>query len=387
MRKTGLVFLGRSAIGLGVTTIRQKQFITDAKHFKLRILLPETNHKRELERSSAQPFFFSQNRVTMSNWRFRPSILYLEGYKDANLFRQTFLEYYQRDNERATEEADPAIPPRSAKFRTLQWNLNGWAGDSGRLHALTHSKQIISTILQADADFIILNEYHWGDYGRAHAELEAALQRQGYHTKICGNVFCPTFVATRWSTSHKTEWVLSRERSALVLQVVNEQGESLTVIGTHLDHRDGEQRHREMSTLLQELFCRQRNRNPQEENDSCNSNDVLAGTRIILAGDLNQQRQKDYSEQEWNGAIAPNMMRRKTCFDDGVDKLLQSEGFMCAWDTKPTNTNWTTEHPPSTHWSGTIVDYSYGRNVAANSIYISPAKWSDHRMTLVDWTW
>lgn len=323
----------------------------------------------------------------MSNWTFRPSILSLENYKDATLRGETFLEYYQRDNERATKEADPEIPPRSAKFRTLQWNLNGWAGDCGLLDAHTHSKQIISTILQADADCIILNEYHWYDRERAHHELETALQRQGFNTIMCGTVYCPTFIATRWSTSHTTEWVLSRERSALVLQVMNDQGESLTVIGTHLDHQDGAQRYTEMRNLLQELFRTQRNRNPQEENDHCNSNDVLPGTRIILSGDLNQQRQKDYSEQEWNGAIAPNMQRRAACLDDGVDKILQSEGFVCAWDTKPTTTNWTTEHPPSTHWSGTVVDYSYGRNVEANSIYISPAMWSDHRMTVVDWTW
>ena len=321
------------------------------------------------------------------NWTFRPSILSLESFKDASLFRETFLKYYQRDNERAIEQANPEIPPRSAKFRTLQWNLNAWAGDSGTLNPLTHYKQIIATILQADADFIILNEYHLSGYDRTHVELETALERLGYDTKMCGTVFCPTFVATRWSTSYKTEWVLSGDRSALVLNVVNDQGESVTVIGTHLNHLFGDQRYKEMSNLIQQLCCTQRNRNLQEENDTCNSEDVMAGTRIILAGDLNQQRQRDYSEEEWNGAIVHNMERRKTCFDDGVDKLLQSKGFVCAWDTKPSTTNWTTEHPPSTHWSGTIVDYSYGRNVEANSIYISPTKWSDHRMTVVDWTW
>lgn len=356
-------------------------------HCNLRSLVLGTNHTRELLNNHRPNLFtFIIVVATMSNWSFRPSILTLDDYKEAKLFRETFLEYYQLDNERATAETGPEIPPRSSKFRTLQWNLNGWAGDRGMLNALTHSKEIISTILQADADCIILNEYHWGDHGRAHSELETKLRRKGCRTRMCGTVYCPTFVATRWSTSHKTEWVLSRERSALVLQVVNNQGESVTVIGTHLDHRDGEQRHKEMCNLLQELLCPQRNRNPQEEIDNGNPKDVLTGTRIILSGDFNQQRQKDYSEQEWNGAIAPNMKRRKTCFDDGVDKLLQSEGFVCAWDTKPTSTNWTTEHPPSTHWSGTIVDYSYGRNVEANSIYISPAGYSDHRMTVVDWT-
>ena len=50
------------------------------------------------------------------------------------------------------------------------------------------------------------------------------------------------------------------------------------------------------------------------------------------------------------------------------------------------NVNWDTAYPPATHWSGTIVDYSYGLN---NHHYVSigPDNWSDHRLTVVDWTW
>ena len=41
--------------------------------------------------------------------------------------------------------------------------------------------------------------------------------------------------------------------------------------------------------------------------------------------------------------------------------------------------------PPATHWTGTIVDYAYGRNLTAEGVYISPAYWSDHRMIVTDW--
>jgi hypothetical protein len=183
------------------------------------------------------------------------------------------------------------------------------------------------------------------------------------------------------------------------MRLMDDQGDFLTVIGTHLDHRYGRLRHKEMKQLLHELFCgqRQHNANPQEEQgaDDCCSNyynddsilDVGVDTRIILAGDLNQQRQMDYPREEWESVIAPNMKYREVCLDDGVDSLLQAEGFSCAWDknaaaaaagqdkaSSPTTIkNWTTEHPPSTHWS--------------NAVFISPAGWSDHRMTVVDWTW
>jgi len=334
----------------------------------------------------------------MTSWTFRPSVLSLPSYRDANLPRETFLEYYQSDNDRAVQSDGEAtstqpIPPRSAKFRTLQWNLNGWTGDSGTLNALTYYKQITATILQADPDCIILNEYHWNDSGRTHAQFETTLRGLGYTTQICGTVYCPTFVATRRRASNTTELLLSEERSALVLRLEDNEGDFITVIGTHLDFRDGQQRRKEMQTLLSELVCQQQvSGNPQENYDehcSESSNDFLIqeNTKVILAGDLNQQRQCDYAPEEWDSAIAPNMVKRNTCFDDGVDKLLQNEGFRCAWDTSPAKTNWTTVHPPSTHWSGTIVDYSYGRNLRANAVFISPAGWSDHRMTVVDWDW
>lgn len=332
----------------------------------------------------------------MATWTRRPSVLSLENYKDAKLSRESFLEHYQEDNRLAAASASPgsqasAVPPRSSRFRTLQWNLNGWASDNGTLNSLTYSKQITATILQADADCIILNEYHWNDSSRAHEELEKKLLGLGYTTQMCGTVFCPTFLATRWHSSHKAELILSKERSAMVMRLMDDQGEFVTVIGTHLDHRDGQLRHKEMQKLLQDLFCQQRHGNPQEEQGADFADDDIidigADTRIILAGDLNQQRQIDYPHEEWESAIAPSMVRRQVCLDDGVDTLLQKEGFLCAWENGSPTTNWTTQHPPSTHWSGTVVDYSYGRNVAVNAVFISPVGWSDHRMTVVDWTW
>ena len=43
--------------------------------------------------------------------------------------------------------------------------------------------------------------------------------------------------------------------------------------------------------------------------------------------------------------------------------------------------------PPATHWSGTVVDFSYGRNVAPVSVSVGAPGLSDHRMTVCDWSW
>jgi hypothetical protein len=63
------------------------------------------------------------------------------------------LEHYQQDNDKAAKDCQAAATrPQSSKFRTLQWNLNGWASDNGTLPSLSYSKQITATILQANAD-------------------------------------------------------------------------------------------------------------------------------------------------------------------------------------------------------------------------------------------
>lgn len=108
----------------------------------------------------------------------------------------------------------------------------------------------------------------------------------------------------------------------------------------------------------------------------------------MLLGDFNQQREWDYARDEWD-RIQSGMRRRGSCVDDGVAGMLEERGFACAWDNSnpAPRINWETPHPPATHWSGTIVDYSYGRNVSPMAVSIGPTGWSDHRMTVCDWTW
>ena len=52
--------------------------------------------------------------------------------------------------------------------------------------------------------------------------------------------------------------------------------------------------------------------------------------------------------------------------------------------------NWKkNDPPPSTHWTGTIVDYSYGKgkDLAVSALYVSPCGLSDHRLLVTDWKW
>jgi hypothetical protein len=83
------------------------------------------------------------------------------------------------------------------------------------------------------------------------------------------------------------------------------------------------------------------------------------------------------------------------CHDDGVAALLQNHNFQCVFDQlqqvlgddqQSSSFSATTfALPPSTHWSGTTIDYSYSRNIPVHGVYVSPAGYSDHRMTVCDW--
>jgi len=343
-------------------------------------------------------------------WKFRPYALTSSAGTNTNIYtspssRQKLLTHYEEDNQRAIREGVKILPSsKSSKLRTLQWNINNFCHNRH-----THSTSdiiregIIQTILDADADVLILNEYCSYVQDLKLLSFEKDIADLGYHVVECGTVDFPTALATRLEVKELREVRLSYDRSALVVQVRSNSGsrELVWVIGTHLNHFSGERRHNEMMVLMNKL--------KQTMGDDFGTNE-----RIVLAGDLNQQRSHDYAQDgEWR-KICSGMDFRHSCHDDGVANVLTDQGFTCAWDstlpcykstlsrsiltnndsaennegtTTIVTTNWETSHPPATHWSGTIVDYSYGCNVSPVAVSISPCGWSDHRMTVCDWTW
>mmetsp|Transcript_20494 Transcript_20494/g.43973 ORF Transcript_20494/g.43973 Transcript_20494/m.43973 type:complete len:320 (+) Transcript_20494:17-976(+) len=318
--------------------------------------------------------------MPLSLWKFRPSAL----TSAVNAFTSGFSRYeltgcYESDNQRAIRDGVEILPMGAqSKLRTLQWNINsGW--HNSRVHSgAAVQRGIIDAIRRADADVVVLNEYCSGRFTRLES-CEEDLKALGYSSVTCAGVDYPTVIATRLRVTERKEVRLSFDRSALLVRVESNDGTLVWVIGTHLNHENGKRRHEEMQNLLREL-------------------DLMsllggagAGERTLLVGDLNQQHECDYARDEWV-RIRSGMEDRDSCQDDGVAKLLGDNGFVCAWDQDATppafRTNWDTSRPPATHWSGTIVDYSYGSpGISPVTVSISPSGWSDHRMTVCDWTW
>ncbi|KAG7340524.1 endonuclease/exonuclease/phosphatase family protein [Nitzschia inconspicua] len=358
----------------------------------------------------------SPSSSSSSSWMFRPSVLQQPNYHLLTVDEIT--DYYVRDNERAEQEnvSVPSHPLQqqqqqqqrpveqsssssssscSVLLRTAQWNIQAWRSPHGNRADILG---IQNTLRQTNADVLILNEYHWNDYNQIHADFERFLRFQGYRRWYCGTNSTPTLVASKHNVLEYKEIILSYERSALCLKLdVAASSRPVWVVGTHLDHLDGSQRQLEIKRLLNSF-------KDHSDNDNHGSNNpftiISEHEPVILAGDFNQQRQRDYTKMEWQ-RIATSMAKRKACRDDGVGNMLELHSFRCVFDqlllqhTSSENNNnnnqvlfnWKKASlPPSTHWSGTTIDYSYSRNLSVHGVYISPAGFSDHRMTVCDWS-
>jgi endonuclease/exonuclease/phosphatase family metal-dependent hydrolase len=216
-----------------------------------------------------------------------------------------------------------------------------------------------------------LNEYTWGNRP-LHSDFEAALLERNYTLHQCGAI-ASTAIATRVPVDHVADIVLDDKRHALAMRLVKQ---NVWIYGTHLCDRDGQngqKRFQELQSLLRHASIR---------NDKGDAG-------VLIAGNFNRQRRQDYTTEEWT-RICQSKANRQSPETDLVAETLAQAGYTCNFDATLVATakrNWfPTDPPPSTHWTGTIVDYTYFRgNVQLLGVYVSPSALSDHRMTVCDW--
>jgi endonuclease/exonuclease/phosphatase family metal-dependent hydrolase len=296
-----------------------------------------------------------ETKEKLALWNFRPTALGNSCYP--SIEEDILFEHYIEDNERAQSDG-VSVPLRKKElFRTCQWNINNfnspdWSCDRNG---------IMDTLFEVDADVIILNEYFWDERSSIHEDLEKRLQERGYKI-FTASVFAPTAVATRLVVDHVQELSLDEERSAISIRL----GCGVWIFATHLCDYSAVKRLNEVNTLLMNLSS------------------VKETERVIVVGDFNQQRDRDYSVSEWQ-TICASKKRRNVPRDDGVASLMDNAGFFCIFD-QASSCNWR-GLPPSTHWTGTIVDYSYFRNLYQKGVYVNTSELSDHRLIACDWSW
>jgi len=338
----------------------------------------------------------------------------------------------------AAADANAASSSSSSLLRCLQWNIQAFLSpkDERNMHTITAG--IIRSICETDSDVLVLNEIHWRETEtldftyceRTHQQiqtsqalLEEFLRLRGYSSiRVAGHGDTPTLIASRKRVLRSKEIVLSHNRSALCLLIESQPSGLCWVVGTHLDAFDAEGRRSEIVNLLQTAT-------------TSTSNDHIP---VLIMGDFNQQRSRDYTPAEWN-RISASADLRGAPSDDGVASILETSGFRCVFDdvrqhpeeddanaaaaaVASVSCNWDqTQPPPSTHWSGTTIDYTYYSNqqqlpsespsdsmntttttttatattitknqsttsIDPHGVYVGPAGFSDHRMTVTDWT-
>ena len=151
-------------------------------------------------------------------------------------------------------------------------------------------------------------------------------------------------------------------------------GKELGIYATHLLHRnytksfDGA-RAAEMRVLLDHQALRK---------------DAAA----LVVADFNEAHKRDYSPEDWDIIVGSSV--DDVVADDGVDHLLQQQGFKVCWDL-PGNRNFPgTGAPPLTHLSGTTVDHIYLQSdmkfLKLVGAFVGFTPLSDHLPVVVDIT-
>ena len=326
--------------------------------------------------------------MALPQWNFRPTALALDSYKDAT--ESSLMKHYLQDGDRVASNGGTDIPPKPqgapgvAYLRTCQWNIHylsaPWLYRTEMEASSQHADKVADAILKVDADVVVLNEFafEWDD-NELTKRLCGHLESAGHSIfNLCECSF-PTAIVSRLPVINNsgTAFALDAARAAMqiIVNAAQRAGESVpvTIFGTHLeasDHSRGQYRRTEAKALLAKV------------ESSTNGSDP-----VLLIGDFNQQRPVDYTKNEWK-AICDNKAKRSSPREDGVSRLLNDAGFRCCYDQVDTETgrNWLpNDPPPATHWTSTVIDYAYSKNLSLVNVYVLPHNVSDHRMVVCDW--
>jgi hypothetical protein len=342
-------------------------------------------------------------------------------------------------------------------LRVAQWNVHYFQRVTPPYRNETHDT-VLEELRSVNADVVVLNEFTMYSASDSDTQfLHRAQNELGYTHILVADTMYPTAILTRNTSSlplvvddaqpYMTQFSLDEFRSAVVLRLTLNDHRSchqrkrqrrkrqIWIYGTHLHHQDDipGRRTREMNALLEHVH-----------DNAVKTNSADA---VLIVGDFNEQRSQDYLPEEWTRIVANKEYRSSNrrgssqkqkgastttttttestnCHyvETSVDQVLTKAGFTCVWDlvrrchgkedngqdavVQP-NTNWPYgQPPPSSHWTGTLIDYAHCYNSASTTsgnstsddvmdgtqpllqnvgTYVSPCTASDHRLIVTDW--
>lgn len=265
----------------------------------------------------------------------------------------------------------PAVP---SILRVCQWNINSFDG-AGRAISRPRPRSVLAHALEFKADVLVLNE--WDDTRKE--EGKRILKEYGYSHQTKSDANFPTMIAVHDRCKSKkgalslTLGIEDGEHRAAIKRCVKlpDSKATVAIYGTHLHHEGPDAiREREAQNLLAHI----------ERHD--------ASVPTLVVGDFNHPRRRDYALEEWDIIQARQVEGERSLVDEEgqVHGLFEASGFQCSLDHPQAQRNWPTDAlPPSTHWTGMALDYSFARGLDLHGSYVAPTALSDHFPVISDW--
>eukprot|EP00040_Diaphanoeca_grandis_P016646 m.86188 g.86188 ORF g.86188 m.86188 type:complete len:329 (+) comp25940_c1_seq1:245-1231(+) len=323
----------------------------------------------------------------------RPSAFRNPNYSKLSQF--DLMKLYVDDLKKNNMVAEvPPKPCHPDMVRILQYNINTLRGPANMAPSV---EEVAAIILKHDPDVIALQECSSvcatsssdtpiGKLSLSQLSMDPRtdallrmLHEKGITTWIDSGVAFPTVIGTRLKHQMLDQTTISPydsydQRGAAAIRVETASGKLLLFYGAHLNHLDRPvgRRKAESQQILEHIH---------------NQQHVGA---VVVAADFNEQRPQHYADEERDLINASKKRRNSTTLEDLVGKTFENEGFVCSFDATGAKHNWQqpegVSRPPMTHWTGTAIDYSYGKGITCDGVYVDHSSHaSDHTPVITDW--
>ena len=258
-------------------------------------------------------------------------------------------------------------------IRLATYNVHYWS--KPHRHApssIDEYRSIMNVIKEIKADILVLEEVSTALV--SDEDIEKDLKSLGFQYSyfceasiILGGSF-RNYIVSRYPFVNKQVIKLEKNvegRCAVFVTIQLPKNKKITIIGTHLDVYDETEqvRSRQIKEILQFV-------------------NSLKVENIIITGDFNSLRRKDYEDAEWKRIETQEQARNVTAVSLVTD-ILESAGWKTSFEIL------NTIPPKSTVWPGRTVDHIYLKsnwsyNILGSYVYHDPN--SDHIPVLMDFT-
>lgn len=249
----------------------------------------------------------------------------------------------------------PSKPKQSKIMRLVSWNVHMWT-DVFKVYKRTDMFRLIDAV---QADMVCLQEVQ--DPKAVPTTMPSHfVQTANYHDLPFGNIiYAPN--GFRDQPKNIGLGLYNGERRSAVYTKMY----GIHIFNLHLDVYDqtGEERRRELETLMKSITELTKLDEP-----------------VLVCGDFNAIRRKDYSEQEWSNIVIADTARDiQTCSEL---EIMENNGFESAFLDIANDRRFAN----GTAWSGRVVDFIFVRNLKdkIRHTHVIPTNLSDHLMIGVD---